>query len=195
MSRDRNMMTRGEFAKLCDVSPATVTNWMDAGMPAERSGRKGAEVTIDIVAAIPWVIDRREPPGSQRERLAKEQADKVAMQNEMQRGRLIDIGVVEEVLMARAAHSAQAHDAVAGRIAHEIAGNTDPGFIRAKVLAELREVREGEAQFLLRTADAIDRIAEDGERAEAAAEPDGESVGGPDKASPGRKRRTRKVAK
>lgn len=188
-------LNAAEFAALCGVSPATVTNWMDEGMPCARTGRQRARVEIDPAVAIPWAIDRREPPGSQRERLAKEQADKVAMQNEMQRGRLIDIGVVEEVLMARAAHSAQAHDAVAGRIAHEIAGNTDPGFIRAKVLAELREVREGEAQFLLRTADAIDRIAEDGERAEASAESDGEPVGGPDEAPAGRKRRTRKVAK
>ena len=195
MTRGSNRMTRGEFAKFCDVSPATVTNWMDAGMPAERSGRKGAEVAIDIAAAIPWVINHREPPGSQRERLAGEQADKVAMENEVRRGRLIDIAVVEEVLMTKAAYLAQAHDAVAGRLAHDLAGITDPGLIRTRLLAEMREIRAGVAQHSLRTADALDRIAQDVEHREAAAEPDGESVGGPDKASPGRKRRTRKVAK
>ena len=195
MTRGSNRMTRGEFAKFCDVSPATVTNWMDAGMPAERSGRKGAEVAIDIAAAIPWVINYREPPGSQRERLAKEQADKIAMQNETQRGRLIDVAIVEEIWMAKAAHMAQLHDAVAGRLAHEFLGSTDPGINRSRLLAELREVRDSIAKFTLGIADALERAAESGEHREAAAEPDGEPVGGSDKTPSGRKRRTRKVAK
>lgn len=188
-------LNAAQFADLCGVSRATITNWMDDGMPCERTGRQKDRVTIDPALAVPWAFSRKEPKGSERERLAAEQADKVAMENEVRRGRLIDIAIVEDVLMARAAHSAQAHDAVAGRIAHDIAGNPDPGFIRAKVLAELRDVREGEAQFLLRAAEAIDRVAQDGERAEAAAEPDCESVGGSDEKSAGGKRRARKVAK
>lgn len=188
-------LNAAQFAALCGVSPSTVTNWMDEGMPCERTGRQKDRVTIDPALAVPWAIDRREPKGSERERLAAEQADKVAMENEVRRGRLIDIAIVEDVLMARAAHSAQAHDAVAGRIAYEIAGNTDPGFIRSKILAELRHVREGEAQFTLRVADAIDCVAQDVECGEAAAEPDGEPVGGSYAAPAGRKRRARKVAK
>lgn len=164
-------------------------------MPAKRTRRPGSEVQIDPAAAIPWVINHREPPGSQRERLASEQADKVAMENEARRGRLIDVALIEETLMGLAAHLAQAHDAVSGRLAHELAGITDPGLIRTKLLAEMREIRDGAAQFSLRTADALDRLAQDGERSEAAAESDGEPVGGSDEAPAGRKRRARKVAK
>lgn len=188
-------LSAAEFAALCGVSRATVTNWMDEGMPCERTGRQRVRVEIDPALAVPWVVDRREPAGSQRERLAKEQADKIAMQNETQRGRLIDVAIVEEIWMAKAAHMAQLHDAVAGRLAHEFLGSTDPGINRSRLLAELREVRDSIAKFTLGIADALERAAESGEHREAAAEPDGESVGGPDKASPRRKRRTRKVAK
>jgi hypothetical protein len=112
-----------------------------------------------------------------------------------ERDRLIDIAIVEEVLMVKAAYLAQAHDAVSGRLAHELAGITDPGLIRTRLLAEMREIRAGVAEHTLRTADAIDRIAQDVEHRDAAAEPDGEPVGGSDAAPAGRKRRARKVAK
>jgi phage terminase Nu1 subunit (DNA packaging protein) len=184
-----------QFAELIGMSQASVSGFIRDGMPSENGGRNGRGVQIDPAAAIPWVINHREPAGSQRERLAKEQADKVAMENETRRGRLIDIAIVEEVLMVKAAYLAQAHDAVSGRLAHELAGITDPGLIRTRLLAEMREIRAGVAEHTLRTADAIDRIAQDVEHRDAAAEPDGEPVGGSDAAPAGRKRRARKVAK
>lgn len=187
-------LTAKEFAELCGVSQATVTNWMDAGMPCVRSGRQRISVAIDPAKAIPWAIDRREPPGSQRERLAAEQADKVAMENEVRRNRLVDIAIIEEVLMAKAAYLAHAHDAAAGRMAHELAGITDPGLIRARLLAEMREIRAGVAQHSLRVAGALDCVAQHVEHREAAAEPDSESVGGTDEGASRRKRGTRKVA-
>lgn len=190
-----NSITRAKFAEFCGVSRATVTNWMDAGMPAKRTRRPGSEVQIDPTLAVPWVINHREPAGSQRERLAGEQADKVAMENEARRGRLIDVALVEETMMGLAAHLARSHDAVSGRMAHELAGISDPGLIRTKLLEELREIREDAAQFSGRTAGALERMAEDGERGEAAAESDGEPVGGSGEKATGRKRRARKVAK
>lgn len=191
----KSYMTRAEFATYCDVSPQTVTNWMIAGMPCERTGRQGSHVRIEPRRAVPWVINHREPPGSQRERLAGEQADKVAMENEARRGRLIDAGLVEECFMGLRAHLAQALDAIGGRLANELAGIDDPGVIRTKILEETREIRSGVEKYDLRTAEALERIAQDLERGEAAAEQDGEPVGGPEEATPRRKRRTRKVAK
>jgi len=181
-----------EIADLIGEPVSTVHDWVARGdLRSRKSGRNRLVADEDL---IPFLA-KREASGSQRERLARAQAERVEMDNEVRRGRLIDIDLVNDCLMARAAYSAQAHDAVSGRIAHELAGNPDPGFIRAKVLAELREVREGEAQFILRVADAVDRVAQDVERDEAAAESDGEPVGGPDEAPAGRKRRARKVAK
>jgi phage terminase Nu1 subunit (DNA packaging protein) len=190
------ILTRAEFAKLCDVAPATVTNWMNDGMPCVRSGRSGREVEIDPAKALPWVIAHREaPPGSQRERLAKAQAEKVEMENEQRRGRTIDAGQVEETMLGLAAYLAREHDALPGRVANELAGINEPAVIRSRLLEECRAIREGLAQFSSRTADALSDLAEECDDLPAAAESDGEPMGGPVENSPPRKRRARKVAK
>jgi len=189
-------LTAAEFARLLDVSPASVTNWMNDGMPATRSGKSGREVQIDLAAALPWVISHREaPPGSQRERLAKAQAEKVEMENEMRRGRSIDAGQVEETLFGVAAYLAREHDALPGRVASELAGINEPAIIRAKLLAELRGIREGLAQYSFRAADALSDLAEECGDSSAAAVENGKSVGGSvENPSPG-KRGAGKVAK
>lgn len=188
--------TGREFAKLCGVSPATVTNWMNDGMPCVRSGRAGKEVQIDIEKAMPWVIAHREaPPGSQRERLAKAQAEKVEMENEQRRGRTIDAGQVEETMLGLAAYLAREHDALPGRVANELAGINEPALIRSRLLEECRAIREGLAQHSVRTADALNDLAEECDDPAAAAESDGEPVGGSVENPPARKRRARKVAK
>lgn len=181
-----------EIADLIGEPVSTVHDWVARGdLRSHKAGRNRLVADEDL---IPFLA-KREASGSQRERLARAQAERVEMDNSARRGQLIHADLVEETLMGQAAYLAQAHDAVAGRLAHDLAGITDPGLIRTRLLAEMREIRAGVAQHSLRTADALDRIAQDVEHREAAAEPDGESVGGPDKASPRRKRRTRKVAK
>ena len=181
-----------EIADLIGEPVSTVHDWVARGdLRSHKAGRNRLVADEDL---IPFLA-KREASGSQRERLARAQAERVEMDNSARRGQLIHADLVEETLMGQAAYLAQAHDAVAGRLAHELAGITDPGIIRAKILVEMREIREGLSQYGLRTADALEQVAQELERDEAAAEPDGESVGGPDKASPRRKRRTRKVAK
>ena len=181
-----------EIADLIGEPVSTVHDWVARGdLRSHKAGRNRLVADEDL---IPFLA-KREATGSQRERLARAQAERVEMDNSARRGQLIHADLVEETLMGQAAYLAQAHDAVAGRLAHELAGITDPGFIRAKLLAEMREIPEGLAQNGIRTANVLEQMAQELERSEAAAEPDGESVGGPDKASPGRKRRTRKVAK
>lgn len=188
------LLTGREFAKLCGVSPATVTNWMNDGMPCVRSGRAGREVQIDIEQAFPWVVSHRDaPPGSQRERLAKAQADKVEMENEQRRGRTIDAGQVEDTMLGVAAYLAREHDALPGRVANELAGINEPALIRSRLLEECRAIREGLAQHFGRTADALDDLAEELDGGQAAAESDGEPVGGSVEDPPARKRRARKV--
>lgn len=190
------LLTGREFAKLCGVSPATVTNWMNDGMPCVRSGRAGREVQIDIEQAFPWAIAHREaPPGSQRERLAKAQAEKVEMENEQRRGRTIDAAQVEETMLGLAAYLAREHDALPGRVANELAGINEPAVIRSRLLEECRAIREGLAQHFSRTADALDDLADELDRGRAAAESDSESVGRPVENPTAGKRRARKVEK
>lgn len=189
-------LTAAEFARLLDVSPASVTNWMNDGMPADRSGKSGREVRIEPEKALPWVINHRDaPPGSQRERLAKAQAEKVEMENEQRRGKLIDAGQVEETLLGLASYLAREHDALPGRVANELAGINEPAVIRSRLLEECRAIREGLAQHSIRTADALEALADEIDCSQAAAESDGEPMGGPVESPAPRKRGARKVAK
>lgn len=181
-----------EIAGLTGEPVSTVHDWVARGeLKSRKAGRHRLVHDENLIA----FLAKREASGSQRERLARAQAERVEMDNSARRGQLIHADLVEETLMGQAAYLAQAHDAVAGRLAHELAGITDPGFIRAKLLAEMREIREGLSQYGLRTADALEQVAQELERDEAASEPDGEPVGGSDTAPTRRKRRTRKVAK
>jgi phage terminase Nu1 subunit (DNA packaging protein) len=135
------------------------------------------------------------PQGSQRERLAKAQAEKVEMENEQRRGRTIDAAQVEETLLGLAAYLAREHDALPGRVANELAGITEPAVIRSRLLEECRAIRDGIADFSTRTADALEDLAEECDSESPAAESDSEPMGGPVESPPARKRRARKVEK
>lgn len=189
-------MSRNEFARLFGVSGGTVTNWMTAGMPATRKGRQGAQVSIDPYLACPWVYaHREEAPGSQRDRLAKEQADKLALENARRRGELIFSHQVAESLSKLAAELSARLDAVAGRTASEFAGITDAGTIRRRMLDELRNVRAAFADTTAELADALGADPDDGGDPEAAPEKDGERVGRGKSRAASRKRRARAVSK
>jgi len=92
-------------AKLCEMlgmSPMTVNRLQDQGFPvlSRGDGRKANQ--YDTGACIDWLVERERRkkvtlPGGQvinldaeRARLTKEQADKVAMENELTRSQLID---------------------------------------------------------------------------------------------------------
>lgn len=149
-------MSASEFARLIGKSKSTVSVYLRDGMPHRRDGHR---VTIPVCAAVRWCIARQLCEISARERLASEQADKVAMQNEVRRARLIDAGLVDECVAALIAHfdrrTAEAADTLAPRLAPLV----DPGEIRGAILAETRAVRASIAAFDLRMADSLDRLA------------------------------------
>jgi len=110
------------------------------------------------------------------EKLLKVRAQRRALEmaNALKAGRLIHADLVEETLMSQAAYLAQSHDAVAGRLANEMLNLTDPGIARAKLLFEMREIRNGLAEHGLRMAADIDQLADELERKEKAAKARGE---------------------
>ena len=186
-------LTGAQLADLLKVSPGTITNWMDAGMPVTRTGRQRKALRISLALAMPWIISHRESRGGERERLASEQADKIALENARKRGELLHADQVAEVLAKLGAELAARHDAVPGRVAGEFAGLTDPGVIRGRLLDELRGVRGAVADAAAELADALGADEEDGVDPEAAAEPDGEPVGRRKPRAARRKRRARAV--
>lgn len=164
-------------------------------MPAVRTGRQRQTVQISLEAALPWVVAHRENKGSERERLAAEQADKVALENARRRGELIHADQVAEVLASLGAELAARHDAVPGRVAGELAGLTDPALIRTRLRDELRAVRGAVADAAAKLADALGSSEDDGADREAASEPDAEPVGRRKPRASTRKRRARAVSK
>lgn len=186
--------TASDFAALVGVSQQAVSEWIAAGMPCKRGRGRGHRVQIDPPRAIPWVISRREPAGSQRERLAKEQADKVALENAAKRGETILAGQVADVLSTLAADLAARHDAVPGRVAGEFSGINDPAVIRQRLLDELRVVRGAFAIAIDKFADALGTAEDDGGDREAAPKAKRKRVGRRKPRVASRKRRARAVA-
>jgi len=187
--------TASQFAELLGVSVQTVTAWIDAGMPCARGRGRGHAVEITPGLALPWVVWRREPKGSQRERLAKEQADKVAIENAVKRGELIFASQVAEVFSTLSADLASRHDAVPGRLASELAGINEPAVVRERLLDDLRSVRAAFADAIEKLADVLESAEDDGGDPAPAEETDREPVGKRKPRPAGRKRRARSVAK
>lgn len=183
------------FADLLKVSPTTITNWMDAGMPAQRTGRQKKAVRISLAAALPWVVSQRQTKGGERERLAGAQADKVELENARKRGELIYADQVAEVMSTLGADLAARHDAVSGRLAGELAGLSDPAVIRERIREELRAVRGAFAEAVAKLADALGSDEDDGEDSGAPAEPKPKRVGRRKPSPAGRKRRAGAVSK
>jgi len=185
-----------EYAELRGHTKPWVSQQIDAGMPVKRlKGRKVA-YEIDTATAIQWEIDRiREgsKPGSQRERLAKEQADKFELENARRRGELILSSQVAEVLSTLGADLAQRHDGLPGRLANELAGISDAAQIRERLLDELRIVRGAFADAVDKLADALGEGADAGPDKPASPKENAKRVGGRKPRAAGRKRRARAV--
>lgn len=189
-----------EFKRFTGLSIRSIKDYIDAGMPLKsRTGQQGKALVIDSCEAFQWLInhygERKGKKLSERERLAMNQADKVALENAQKRGELIPVEILQEVLgSAFADHGAQL-DGLAGRLANELAGITEPARIRAKLLDEVRRVRAALAQSLSGVVESGKGTAERGADSGTPAKSDSSSVGRRGKnPSPG-KRGTRRVEK
>jgi len=174
---------RDEFAELIGRSTGWISKMLDFGMPAIRSRRKGSPVRINTAEAIPWLLEQAKAEAkpaaeSQRERLAREQADKVALENAASRGELVRSADVEALVLETIAQLGSVLDGVPGRLANELAGLADPAEIRARLMQELRGARSAFADRLAQLADAGEQLAESGDDREAAAASDAGGMGG-----------------
>jgi phage terminase Nu1 subunit (DNA packaging protein) len=188
-------MNGTEFAEFCGVSKASISGWAKDGMPCSPAGRAGRELRIDPAQAIPWVIAHREAPeGSQRERLARVQADKVEIDNATKRGQLIYAYQAADSMNSVAANLSAELDALSGRLANELAGISDAGEIRTRILRETRSIRASVARHVGQLAQAGEAAADDGDDMEPAAGEEPGPVGGRSKGVATRKRGARAVA-
>ncbi|GAH43028.1 MULTISPECIES: hypothetical protein [unclassified Rudaea] len=145
------IVNRREFAELVGYSPRQVADYLDRGMPCERSGKKGEAVEIDTAKAIRWMIENvrfGRPVSDDRERLAAAQADKAEFENAVRRGEFVSISMHGELLRRLAGEVAGQMAGFPGRVAPTVANMKDPALVRAKLIDECNDVRDAVAGVL-----------------------------------------------
>lgn len=190
-----------EFRKITGLSGRALQKYIDNGMPVKKkTGRKGSETKIDTVESIEWLIHhyherKKGTRTSQRERLAQEQADKVALDNAIKRGTLIRGDMIVEILGPAFSDLGANLDGISGRLANELAGTRDPAIIRSKLFGELRKVRASFAQQIAELVESPTSDEEIDSDHPPAPRKVSRRVGGSGESPTPRKRRTRTVAK
>ena len=92
---DPRSLSQADAARILGKTGRTLRYWTDQGAP------RNADGTYSIPDLVEWLITKSASSGgdlnleAERARLAKEQADKTALENEVRRGRLVE---AEEVL-------------------------------------------------------------------------------------------------
>jgi phage terminase Nu1 subunit (DNA packaging protein) len=186
-------LTLSDVADLCDVAISTAHGWLKEGLPSSREGRERIIGNRELLK----FLAHRQPfaPGSQRDRLANAQAEKFELENARRRGELILANQVADVFATLAADLAARHDGLAGRMANELAGISDPARLRERLLDELRDVRSSFADAIEKLADALGQAPGDGADTAAAPQANRKRVGRRKPRVAARKRRARAVEK
>lgn len=114
-------MNQQVIAEHLDLTQGAVSQWMD------RLGIDWKSASMDEIR-IAYIRELRDQAAGrasselsvERARLAKEQADKVAMQNAVTRGELAPVVLIEEVLTKAASRVAGIFDAIPGMIRRRV---------------------------------------------------------------------------
>ena len=133
-------VSRARFARMTGRSPQAVSQWIADGLPHDGGGR-GNRIVIDLDRALPWLIDNRgAPPGSERERLAKEQADRLALQNAETRRELVRADHVSWFVGEALGQLKEQIMGLPGRLATQLASIDDPAITRSTLKSEAARI-------------------------------------------------------
>lgn len=162
-----------ELGRICGVSRRMVYKWLDKGMP--RDGR-----LFDVAASVQWLIaslteranEEPEDIMEARRQLYVAQTAKTKLETQRLSGSLVDLEEARGLLRQIGAIVAGQLDAVAPRLAAEVAGIDDQKTIQELLFDEHRIVRASIAGAI------VGLPAGSGGHGEPAAEADGGPVGG-----------------
>lgn len=159
------IISKKDLAELIGKSERWVGKLIEEGLPIAGGGGKGVAVQIDSQAAIEWLIahalrkeigddeDEDGGPGtgsaSSEDRLLKRaRREKLQIEIDAARGRLVPIDAVITLASSIAAVYATQLDSLASRCASDLAVLDDPAAVRARLFEETRRVRAATAERL-----------------------------------------------
>lgn len=160
-------LSKKNFADLIGKSERWVSKLIDEGLPVAGGGGRGVAVQIDSVDAINWLIAREvrremgeegdddEGAGSAstEDRLLKRaRREKLQIEIDTSRGRLVPIEAVTTLATSIAAVYATQLDSLPSRCASDLAVLDDPAEIRARLFEETRRIRAATADRLVNRA-------------------------------------------
>lgn len=141
-------MNQQVIADHLDLSQGAVSQWMDR-LGIDYKAASLDDIRVAYIRALREQAAGRAAAGdldlaTERARLAKEQADKVAMQNAVTRGELAPVVLIEEVLTKAAARVAGIFDAIPGMVRRRVPKlSTDELDLISVEIAKARNVVAG----------------------------------------------------
>lgn len=187
------MLSKKTLADMLGKSPRWISKLIEEGLPVAGGGGRGVSVEIDSEAAIHWLIQRElknqygdededadgAGSASTEDRMLKRaRREKLQLEIDQIRGRLVPLDAVETILTRYASIYATQLDAIASRLASDMATIDDPAQARHRILAETRRVRAATADRIVieaqKLADEVSALRDDdGEAGDSAAAEDG----------------------
>lgn len=173
-------ITLDRAAQLCGVTEKTVRSWINEGLPylqEGKRGRGGVKTIVDLVEVLRWFLEQ-DALDLAKTRQANAQADKTEMENAVRRGELADVRDVArtwgDLVMACRAKLLS----LPMKLAPQLINVADPAVIASRLradveiaLAELADGDDGRRRSRRAPAGRAEPL-------QAAAEPDGQRVGG-----------------
>lgn len=156
-------ISKKDLADLLGKSPRWISKLIEQGLPTSGGGGRGVEVQIDSQAAIEWLIlheVRREmgdegedeegvSSASTEDRLLKRaRREKLQLEIDQVRGRLVPIDAVVAINTSIAAVYATQLDALPSRCSADLAVIDDPALVRSRLFEETRRIRAATADRL-----------------------------------------------
>lgn len=139
-----NVVTQEVFGEMVGIAQQTASDLMARGILVE--GATAGEWLKSYCSNLREMAAGRAASGgldlaTERARLAKEQADKVAMQNAVARGELAPVALIEEVLCKAASKTAGIFDAIPGMVRRRVPRlNADDIDLIAGEIAKARNI-------------------------------------------------------
>jgi phage terminase Nu1 subunit (DNA packaging protein) len=151
------IVSKKEFADLIGKSPKHVSDLIGEGLPVEGGGGRGKAVKIDAEKAINWLIQRSvakhggdaEGASDEDKKLKRARRIKLELEIDALKKEVLPFDVVEDLLLRIGTVYTSQLDAIASRVAADVALLEEPALCREVIFDETRRVRAATADSLL----------------------------------------------